>query len=214
MDRRLLLAAVRAALAVLTVVAIGAQLASSADAGVLVPLNFASYFTIQSNVIGVVVFLVGAARWRGPSTPGWDVVRGASALNLTVTFVVFALLLSNSDVDVALPWVNTVVHTLFPLAVIVDWLIDPPVAPISWARSLRWLVYPLAWLVYTMVRGAIAGWYPYPFLDPANGGYGTVALYVVAILAFGLVVVAALRFAGNALAYRRVIPAAAGTSAG
>jgi hypothetical protein len=65
-----------------------------------------------------------------------------------------------------------------------------------------------------MVRGAIAGWYPYPFLDPSDGGYGTVALYVVAILVFGLVVVAVLRFAGNALQERRLIPAATGTSAG
>jgi hypothetical protein len=214
MDRRLLLAAARVLLAVLTGVAIVAQLAQSSDAGTLVPLNFASYFTIQSNVIGVVVFLVGAARWRGPSTPGWDLVRGASALNLTVTYVVFALLLSNTDVDVALPWVNTVVHTVFPLAVIADWLIDPPAAPISWARGLRWLAYPLLWLGYTMVRGAIADWYPYPFLDPSDGGYGTVALYVVAILVFGLVVVAVLRFAGNALQGRRLIPAATGTSAG
>ena len=214
MDRRLLLAAARVLLAVLTGIAIVAQLAQSSDAGTLVPINFASYFTIQSNVIGLVVFLVGAARWRGPSTPGWDLVRGASALNLTVTYVVFALLLSNTDVDVALPWVNTVVHTVFPLAVIVDWLIDPPATPIPWARALRWMAYPLLWLGYTMVRGAIAGWYPYPFLDPSDGGYGTVALYVVAILVFGLVVVAVLRFAGNALQERRLIPAATGTSAG
>jgi len=214
MDRRALLAAARALLAALVGVSIVAQLAQSSEAGTLVPLNFASYFTIQSNAIGLVVFLVGAARWRGPSTPGWDLVRGASALNLTVTYVVFALLLSNSDVDVALPWVNTVVHTIFPLAVIVDWLIDPPAAPISWPRGLRWLAYPLLWLGYTMVRGAIAGWYPYPFLDPSDGGYGTVARYVLAILVFGLVVVAVLRFAGNALQARRLIPVATGRSAG
>ena len=214
MSRRLLLAAARVAFALLTTAAIAAQLLQSADAGALVPINFASYFTIQSNVIGIVVFLVGAVRWRSPATPGWDLVRGASALNLTVTYVVFALLLSNTDVDVALPWVNTVVHTVFPLAVIADWLIDPPATPISWSRSLRWLAYPLLWLAYTMVRGALASWYPYPFLDPANGGYGTVALYVVAILAFGLVVMAALRIVGNALQARRLIPAATGTSAG
>jgi len=214
MSRRLLLAAARVAFALLTTAAIAAQLLQSADAGALVPINFASYFTMQSNVIGIVVFLVGAVRWRSPATPGWDLVRGASALNLTVTYVVFALLLSNTDVDVALPWVNTVVHTVFPLAVIADWLIDPPAAPISWARGLRLLAYPLLWLAYTMVRGALASWYPYPFLDPANGGYGTVALYVVAILAFGLVVMAALRIVGNVLQARRLIPAATGTSAG
>ena len=60
MDRRALLAAARALLAALVGVAIVAQLAQSSDAGTLVPLNFASYFTIQSNVIGLVVFLVGA----------------------------------------------------------------------------------------------------------------------------------------------------------
>ena len=52
-----------------------------------------SYFTIQSNTIAAVVFLVGAAR-AAPATPGWDLVRGASALNMTVTYVVFALLLA------------------------------------------------------------------------------------------------------------------------
>ena len=57
-----------------------------------------------------------------------------------------------------------------------------------------------------MVRGPIAGWYPYPFLDPANGGYGTVALYVVGIFVFGVVVATLLRLVGNALRSRRVVP--------
>ena len=33
----------------------------------------------------------------------------------------------------------------------------------------------------TIGRGAADGWYPYPFLDPANGGYATVAVAVVGI---------------------------------
>lgn len=28
---------------------------------------------------------------------------------------------------------------------------------------------------------ALDGWYPYPFLDPAHGGYGPVAVTVVAV---------------------------------
>ena len=167
-----------------------------------------SYFTIQTNAIGAVVFLLGALRWRQPSSPRWDLVRGASALNLTVTYVVFALLLSDSDVDVANPWVNTVVHVLFPLAVMADWVIDPPAHEVSTRGSVAWIGYPLLWLAYTMIRGTIAGWYPYPFLDPGNGGYGTVALYVVGIFVFGLVVATILRLVGNALRTRRVVPVA------
>ena len=51
----------------------------------------------------------------------------------------------------------------------------------------------MVWAVYTMIRGPFAfnaltdtrGWYPYPFLDPANSseGYVSVAFYVVLIAA-------------------------------
>ena len=203
MDRRLVLAAARAAFAALTLAAIGAQLAELAGRGVLDPVNFFSYFTIQSNLIGVAVFAAGAARWRRPRSGTFDLVRGGAVLYLTVTLVVFALLLADTDVDTAIPWVNTVVHQVFPLAVIVDWLVDPPGEPITFRRSLWWLAYPLAWVAYTLVRGPLAAWYPYPFLDPANGGYPTVALYVVAILAFGIALCAIIAAVSRMLGARR-----------
>ncbi|OGO58674.1 MAG: hypothetical protein A2V85_15370 [Chloroflexi bacterium RBG_16_72_14] len=203
MDRRLVLATARAAFTALALAAIGAQLAELAGRGVLNPVNFFSYFTIQSNLIGVASFLVAAAGWRRARSAAMDLFRGAAVVYLTVTLVVFALLLSNTDVDTAVPWVNTVVHQVFPLAVIADWLVDPPDEPITFRRSLWWLVYPLAWVAYTLVRGPIAGWYPYPFIDPANGGYATVAGYVVAILAFGIVLCAIVSAAGRMLGARR-----------
>jgi hypothetical protein len=159
------------------------------------------------------VFLIGAARWRETPTRGWELVRGGALLYMTVTLVVFSLLLSGSDVDTAVVWVNTVVHKLFPLVLLIDWILDPPRHRISIRDSLVWLVYPLAWLAYTMVRGALVGWYPYPFLDPANGGYGTVALYVVAILVFGVVLCAVLATAGNILGDRRAAQLSRGPAA-
>ncbi|MEO5885752.1 MAG: Pr6Pr family membrane protein, partial [Candidatus Limnocylindrales bacterium] len=199
MERSMLLTAYRIGFGTLTLVAVVTQAAELAGREVLVPINFLSYFTIQSNLIAVVVFFLGATRWRKAVSSTWDLVRGASTLNMTVTFVVFALLLSGTNVDTAIPWVNTVVHTVMPLAVIADWLIDPPRHSIALRTSLIWLVFPLAWTAYTLVRGAIAGWYPYPFLDPANGGYPTVALYVVAILVFGVVLCAVISSVGNRL---------------
>jgi len=47
------------------------------------------------------------------------------------------------------------------------------------------------------VRGAADGWYPYPFLDPATGGYGQVVVTVVAIT-LGFLVISAITVAvGN-----------------
>jgi len=202
MDRRLLLVAYRVGFAALTLVAILAQAADLAGRGVLDPVSFLSYFTIQSNLIAVAVFLIGAARWRSPSSPTWDLVRGQSVLVMTVTLIVFALLLSGTDVDTALQWVDLVVHRIMPIAVMIDWVIDPP-TPISFRRSLRWLIYPLAWVGYALIRGALTGRYPYPFLDPANGGYGTVAVYIVAILILGIVLCGAIAWVGSWAAARR-----------
>jgi hypothetical protein len=189
-DRRSLLGLYRLAFGLVALAAILVQVVDLAEKGLLNPANYFSYFTIQSNLIGIAVFLLGAARWRSVGSVPVDLVRGGAVIYLTVTLVVFALLLSGTDVDTAIPWVNTVVHEVFPIAVIVDWLIDPPGARLTIRQGLTWLIYPLGWTAYTLVRGALVGWYPYPFLDPTHGGYASVAIYVGAILVFGAVLCA------------------------
>ncbi|MGZ6297512.1 MAG: Pr6Pr family membrane protein [Candidatus Limnocylindrales bacterium] len=164
-------------------VAIGAQIADLLSSGHFNPVNFFSFFTIDSNLLGATMLLVAALRWRSERSRRADLLRGAAVVYLSVTFIVFALLLANSDVDLALPWVDFVLHKLMPVVVALDWLIDPPVQHISLGQALLWLSFPAMWIVYTLIRGPLAGWYPYPFLDPSNGGYGTVALYCVGILA-------------------------------
>jgi hypothetical protein len=82
--------------------------------------------------------------------------------------------------------------------VVLDWILDPPQSRLAVRDALLWLVYPIAWAVLTVARGAVDGWYPYPFLDPANGGYGQVAITIVAITA-GFVALASITVAiGNA----------------
>ena len=50
------------------------------------------------------------------------------------------------------------------------------------------MIWPLAWLLYTLVVGGITGWYPYFFLDVGESGAGYVAVYCVAILVLLFVV--------------------------
>ena len=46
-----------------------------------------------------------------------------------------------------------------------------------------WLIFPIVYVVYSLVRGPIADWYPYPFLDPnLDGGAGKVAIMVVVLI--------------------------------
>jgi len=197
MNRMSPLTQVRAFTGVLTLVAIAAQLKTTFDAGVLNPVNFFSHFTIQGNLIGAAVLLYLAVRGSATRSARVDWWRGAASVYLTITFLVVIFLLSKTDVGLQLPWVDVVLHKLVPVVVVADFLIDPPTTRLTVSDGLLWLVYPLIWLAYTMFRGPIAEWYPYPFLDPADGGYGPVALAVVAILVAGAVLCALYVWLGN-----------------
>lgn len=117
---------------------------------------------------------------------------------MSVTGVVFAVLLSGTNVDTAIPWVNSVVHELFPIVVVADWLLDPPPTRLTLRQGALWLAFPLVWIIYELIRGSIVGKYHYPFLDPAHGGYGSVALYSSAILVLMLVFCSVVVWLGNA----------------
>jgi hypothetical protein len=189
--------AYRLLFAVVTIAAIIGQAVASISLGIFRPANYFSYFTIDSNLIAMALLVVGVARWRSTNSPGMDVLRGAGVVYMSVTGVVFTLLLSGVDVDTQLKWVNTVVHELMPLVILADWLIAPPVSRLTIRQGALWLLFPLVWIIYTLIRGAASNWYPYPFLNPANGGYLSVTLYCVGILVFMLVVCAAVVWLGN-----------------
>ena len=189
MDRRLALALFRAATAAVVIVAILYQIRLNLDSGLFRPLRFFAFFTILSNLFAAVLWLWLAARWKATRTRRDDLLRGASVLYLVLTFIVVVILLGGAELQVADPRVDFIVHKLFPVLVVIDWIIDPPETDLRLRDVGLWLIFPLAWIALTLIRGAIDGWYPYPFLDPDNGGYRSVVYHVAAIFA-GLLVIA------------------------
>ncbi len=193
MTKPAVVASYRVALGALTVVALTVQFVISFD---LVPnfdpVNFFSYFTNLSNIIGAGIFLFCGVYWlvtRRRQPDGADLVRGLAVVCLVITWAVYNLLLVDEPLGALQPWVNVVIHQIMPVAVFIDWLFDPPARRLRFASTASWLAFPVVYITYTLIRGAAVGWYPYPFLNPANvGGYGGVALYCVAI-AVGFVLV-------------------------
>ncbi len=183
---------VRAGSALLVIVAIVVQAVVLAQAGRFDATRFFAFFTIQSNLIGVAAFAWLVANRDRPRSRALELLRGAAAVYLTVTFAVVILLLSDVDVQLQVNWAEFTLHKLFPVVVVIDWLADPPRVRLTLRDALVWLVYPIAWTAVTLVRGAVDGWYPYPFLDPANGGWASVAVTIVAITAGFLLLSAAM----------------------
>ena len=192
MNRARALTLVRAGSALLVIAAIVVQAIVLAQAGRFDATRFFAFFTIQSNLIGVAAFAWLVANRDRPRSRALELLRGAAAVYLTVTFVVVILLLSDVDVQLQVNWAEFTLHKLFPVVVVIDWLVDPPLVRLTLRDALVWLVYPIAWTAVTLVRGAVDGWYPYPFLDPANGGWASVAVTIVAITAGFLLLSAAM----------------------
>ena len=151
--------------------------------------NFFSFFTIESNVLAAAALLVGGL--LDPRSDRWAYLRGAVTLYLTITGIVYAVLLSGTDVGLIAPWVNHVLHQVIPLLMLADWTFRPPWPRVSARAALAWLGFPLAYFAYSLVRGPIVDWYPYPFLDPRPHGYDHVVGMAV-LLAVGMAVLALL----------------------
>ncbi len=170
------------AIAVLVSLIVSFADAAGNDSRPFNPINYFSYFTIESNILAMILMGAQAIRpdWMGTNGK----FRGAVTLYMTVTLLVYAVVLRplGADVGEYRVWVDYIQHTAAPIALIADWFLFPPRE--RYERSLlgAWLVFPCVFLVYSLIRGAAVEWYPYPFLDPANGGYVAVAIYSAIIL--------------------------------
>lgn len=188
----------RLGISVAVVAAIAAQVQFLADADLLKTVNFFSFFTIDSNILAALVFV--GLEFDRSSPVGWMArrCRGAATLYMTMTGIIYAVLLAPiaADVSTQLDWVNAVLHIIVPIWAIVDWVTDPPSPAPDRRAALWWLSFPIVWLGYTVVRGSIVDSYPYPFIDPrddvdhAAGSWPaviiTTAILTAAVVAIGL----------------------------
>ena len=203
MAMRILFAVLRIAVAALIVAAVVGQLTLSlgywAEKGadsVTHTVHFFSFFTIDSNILSAVALLIGAffLLFRtGDNPPRYNLFLAAVATYMITTGVVYNLLLRGIELPQGstLPWSNEVLHVVAPLWLLIDWLFAPGRAPIANTQLWKILVFPLVWVIYTLVRGPLVAdtvygnpfWYPYPFLNPntSANGYLSVAFYVILI---------------------------------
>jgi hypothetical protein len=134
-------------------------------------VRFCSYLTIWFNVL---VCVTTAALALDPARDG-RVFRALRldgvVLALGGGVVHWFLLRPLLDLDGADLLADKLLHVAVPLLVVVGWLAFGPRGRAKRRDVLPFLVVPVVWLVYTLVRGAVVGWYPYPFLDAHELGY-------------------------------------------
>ncbi|MEU5944760.1 Pr6Pr family membrane protein [Micromonospora sp. NPDC047465] len=179
------------------------------------------YFTIQSNVaVGLLAGYAAWLAWRDRPEPP-SPLKGAVTLYITITGVVYHLVLANPASPFAMPQPdralgealgNQFLHTVVPLLAVADWALFDRRGRLRPRYAAWWLAFPLGYLGFALVRGLVVERYPYPFLDAGELGYAGVGvsavLFAVAFWLLGLLFVGVDR--GLA---RRAGPAAAPATA-
>ncbi len=150
--------------------------------------NTFAFFTIQSNLlVGVATLLLALRLDR--SSSAFAVLRLAGLVAIAVTGIVFhAVLAQTLDLKSWDAVGNELVHTVVPVMAVVGWLLAGPRGIVSVRVACLTLIFPVCWLAFTLIRGAITHWYPYPFIDVTELGYGHAAVNCVwvAVLMLGL----------------------------
>lgn len=152
--------------------------------------RYVAYFTIQSNILVAVTSTVLA---RDPllDRTGWRVARLAGIVGITVTGLVhYFLLRPLLDLEGANWVVDKLLHMVVPALAVIAWAWVGPRPRASVREAAYALVWPVAWLAWTLLVGQVDGWVPYPFLDAAEDGRAAVAVACAGITVLFLVLFA------------------------
>lgn len=158
--------------------------------------NFLSYFTVQTNILLVV--LLSSAEIRPSSIIGqWakrPSTKTALLMYVGVAGGVYAWMLR----AVWHPsgwqlWGDQMLHYCVPALVALDWTFLVEHGKLSWRDAIIWLSFPALYSIYSLVHGYFSRFYPYPFLDVDAIGLhpalSNMALLAAIFLVFGGVLI-------------------------
>ena len=159
--------------------------------------SYFSFFTILTNSI-VAITLTLSLIASGSRLGEWvsrPQTRTAVAVYIAVVGFIYSLLLRATWNPQGWQKVaDIILHDVVPILYVLYWVLFVPKAALRWKDTLSWLVYPAVYLIYILVRGAMIGRYPYPFIDLTVQSYESVGVNV--ILIFLLFLFVSLAFVG------------------
>lgn len=163
------------------------------------------FYTILTNILVALVLTAGALGPRGGMTRflGRPGVATMAAMSIVVVGVIYNVLLRQLWHPQGWQlFADATLHDVMPIAFLLYWWFAVPKATLHWRQIPAWLAYPVAYFVYALARGALDGWYPYPFLDVAREGYLQVVGNALLVLLFFIAVALALVALGRRQARR------------
>ncbi|MFC5673828.1 Pr6Pr family membrane protein [Streptomyces incanus] len=179
------------------------------------PTRVLSHFAVQSTLLLAVVMLASARRAWTARRPLPGALTGATLLYVVGAALVHHVLLADATpaftttgptataaltgpAGTLAALAPPTLHTVLPIAAVLDWLLLSPPARLRLAHAAAWLLYPTAYLTFTLIHGLLLPADParslYPFQDTNRHGYqyilGVSLLLLVALYCLALALIA------------------------
>jgi len=149
-------------------------------------VRFFSFFTVLTNTL-VVVALTCALNERQSAGHRFfrhPVVCSGIAASIALVGIAYNVLLRHLWQPQGWQWVaDELLHDVMPLAFLLYWWLYVPKGTLRLGHLGLWMLYPIAYFAYILLRGDVIGDYMYPFIDVGTIGYPKAFINALGVLA-------------------------------
>ncbi len=157
-------------------------------------INFFSFFTVLTNTLAAVVLSYTLVKRPSAAQRFFlaPAVSSGIAVSIVVVGVAYNLLLRHLWQPEGFQFIaDELLHDVMPVLFVLYWWRCVPKGQLRLTHIGLWVIYPLVYFGYALLRGDLLGQYQYPFIDVSTLGYPQVFVNAGGILA-GFVLIALL----------------------
>lgn len=148
-------------------------------------VHYFSFYTNWTNILLVLIYFDLFFGWTKLSSPV-NCVTGLSSIIMVM--IVYHMLLSATHSPQGIEVLTNVVkHYITPVIFTLFWFMSRHIGALRWGDLYKFLFFPMAFLVFTYVKAAVTGEYPYDFLNYSLNGFSGVAPIIGAIVVLILI---------------------------
>lgn len=155
-------------------------------------INFFSFFTVLTNTLAVVVLSYALVRRDSAAKRFFLAPKVSSgiAVSIAVVGLAYSLLLRHLWQPEGFQFIaDELLHDVMPVLFLIYWWRCVPKGTLQLKHIGAWVIYPLVYFAYVLLRGHLLGQYQYPFIDVDSLGYPQVFVNAGGILV-GFVLIA------------------------
>jgi len=146
---------------------------------------FLSFFTVTTNIIVALCFTRLSFSKNGETK---NFFAKCSTLTAISVYIVAVGLIYNVMLRGLLTptgWskaADELLHVVSPVVFLFFWIVFVKKSDLQYKQAITWLIYPMLYVIFVVIRGQLINQYPYPFIDVVQLGYPKAILNAVIVI--------------------------------